>query len=71
VLLTGTVYLDCRHTKKITYNKQKRNFIFTLTDFRTLLVRFIWIADSEKDKECVYTLLDAFLAKNKMQAILK
>ena len=25
----------------------------------------------EKDKECVYTLLDAFLAKNKMQAILK
>jgi transcriptional regulator with XRE-family HTH domain len=25
----------------------------------------------EKDKECVYTLLDAFLAKNKMQAIFK
>lgn len=25
----------------------------------------------DKDKECVYTLPDAFLAKNKMQAILK
>jgi transcriptional regulator with XRE-family HTH domain len=25
----------------------------------------------EKDKECVYTFLDAFLAKNKLQAILK
>lgn len=26
---------------------------------------------SDKDKECVYTLLDAFLAKTKMQAFLK
>ncbi len=25
----------------------------------------------ERDKECVYSLLDAFIAKNKMQAILK
>lgn len=25
----------------------------------------------EKDKECVYSLLDAFLAKSKLQAILK
>jgi hypothetical protein len=26
---------------------------------------------SDKDKECVYSLLDAFLAKSKLQAILK
>lgn len=37
-----------------------------------MLKRFNEISElPEKDKECVYTLLDAFLAKNKMQAILK
>jgi transcriptional regulator with XRE-family HTH domain len=37
-----------------------------------MLKRFNEINDlPEKDKECIYTLLDAFLVKNKMQAILK
>jgi transcriptional regulator with XRE-family HTH domain len=37
-----------------------------------MLKRFNEINDlPEKDKECVYTRLDAFLVKNKMQAILK
>ena len=37
-----------------------------------MLKRFNAISElPEKDKECVYSLLDAFLAKSKMQAILK
>jgi hypothetical protein len=37
-----------------------------------MLKRFQEIDElTDKDKECVYTLLDAFLAKIKMQAFLK
>lgn len=37
-----------------------------------MLKRFQEIDElSDKDKECIYSLLDAYLAKNKLQAFLK
>jgi hypothetical protein len=37
-----------------------------------MLKRFQEIDElNDKDKECIYSLLDAYLAKNKLQAFLK